>query len=194
MVWYRFDKKRTTDDLLRLSAGWLKKHDYLRENSIINGRLSWKQHSEAYPPKETGSLNFSANFFGEKRHITLFYKYRDREYISLDIPIVCSYPYYGGRRYWFLCPRCGRKSTFLYGGKYFLCRRCQNLSYPTQQMGFWERMLARSRKYEKRVLKDGCRKPWVHQSTFEKYMDRSEDYEMRGLFAMCRVLKRLTGE
>ncbi|MEI6127263.1 MAG: hypothetical protein WCQ99_12005 [Pseudomonadota bacterium] len=40
--------------------------------------------------------------------------------------------YFGGSRYWFLCPGrgCGRRVGKLYGaGKYFLCRHCYNLTY-----------------------------------------------------------------
>ncbi len=40
---------------------------------------------------------------------------------------VCNY---GGFRYWFLCPGCGRRVCILYGaGKYFLCRHCHKLTY-----------------------------------------------------------------
>ena len=39
---------------------------------------------------------------------------------------------YGGIRYWFCCPECGKRVWKLYwalGSKYFLCRTCQKLTY-----------------------------------------------------------------
>lgn len=44
-------------------------------------------------------------------------------------------PHYGGRRFWWLCPKCGQRVAFLYGGRLFLCRRCHGLTYETAQSG-----------------------------------------------------------
>ena len=184
-------KKRTTEDLLKLSIGWLKTHNYLRENSIINGNLIWNRMLGEEYTREIGSVNFMSNFIGENRSITLSYTYNDKENIRFEIPVVCSFPHYGGKRYWFLCPRCGRKVAFLYSGKYFWCRKCQNLSYPTQQMGLLGRMLEKSKKYEEKVLDNGGKKRWVHHTTFEKYMDKAEYYERLGLIAMYKIFKKI---
>jgi hypothetical protein len=52
-------------------------------------------------------------------------------------PVVTTQPHYGGKRYWFLCPNqnCRKRVRILYGGKYFLCRHCQSLTYETAQTG-----------------------------------------------------------
>lgn len=191
MVWYRFEKKQTTDDLLQLSVASLKRLGYLRENAIANGGLSWKRTYSWGDTKEIASVMCTSKFIGEKRTITLAYTYNGKDAVSLEIPIIYSNPYFGGKRYWFLCPRCGRKVAFLYGGKQFWCRHCHNLSYPTQQIGYVGRMFERSGKYQRKVLKDGCRKRWLHYSTLEKYLDKSEYYEMRGLAAMYKNFKRM---
>lgn len=39
---------------------------------------------------------------------------------------------YGGKRWWFLCPKCNRQAGVLYRlplQSLFLCRSCQNLTY-----------------------------------------------------------------
>lgn len=41
--------------------------------------------------------------------------------------------HYGGRRRWFLCPRCAQRVGVLYMGKMVACRRCWDLRYPCQQ-------------------------------------------------------------
>jgi len=55
----------------------------------------------------------------------------------------------GGLRYLFLCPRhgCGRRSAKLYlpnGGKYFACRKCYRLTYPTSNESHkWDSLFQR---------------------------------------------------
>ncbi len=40
---------------------------------------------------------------------------------------------YGGRRYWWVCPSCGRRCRVLYGGRYFVCWKCSGAYYETQK-------------------------------------------------------------
>jgi hypothetical protein len=53
---------------------------------------------------------------------------------------------YGGARAWFLCPirSCGRRVAILYAGATLACRRCHQLSYPSQQQSRMKRRLYRS--------------------------------------------------
>jgi len=47
----------------------------------------------------------------------------------------------GGRRYWFVCPLCGRYVGGLYlppGSVHFGCRHCYNLTYRSRNRGFVE--------------------------------------------------------
>ena len=43
-------------------------------------------------------------------------------------------PRFGGLRYWFLCPRCGRRVGKLYHLERWACRRCHDLAYPSQRL------------------------------------------------------------
>ena len=43
-------------------------------------------------------------------------------------------PRFGGLRYWFLCPRCGRRAGKLYHVERWACRRCHNLAYQSQRL------------------------------------------------------------
>lgn len=45
-------------------------------------------------------------------------------------------PFFGGSRWWFVCPTCGRRAAILYarlGREEFLCRRCHGLTYRSCQ-------------------------------------------------------------
>ena len=53
-------------------------------------------------------------------------------YISLDTT-PC---FFGGKRWWFLCPECQRRCRIIYGASssgYFACRLCHDLTYRSQQ-------------------------------------------------------------
>lgn len=43
-------------------------------------------------------------------------------------------PRFGGFRYWFLCPRCGRRVEKLYYAHRWACRRCHDLAYQSQRL------------------------------------------------------------
>ncbi|BEQ14433.1 hypothetical protein FAK_14990 [Desulfoferula mesophila] len=60
-----------------------------------------------------------------------------------------SHPHFGGVRWWFTCPRCGRRAAKLHlppGGDLFLCRRCWGLSYESQRESPMFRALSQAQK------------------------------------------------
>ncbi len=74
-----------------------------------------------------------------RRGLSLAYRVTDgggsldvNEFINFD----WTFPQYGGRRVWFLCPRCGRRRGVLYMGRRVVCRECLNLAYPCEQSRF----------------------------------------------------------
>ena len=190
MVWHRSIKKQTTDDLLKLSIGWLKKHKYVQENTKLNGEIYWKRVTDGVSSNIIACSKYLSNFIGENRYIELSYIYNG-ENINCKIPIEVGNPNYGGKRYWFVCPRCGRKVAFLYLRKKFLCRHCHNLSYKTQQLGFSDRMLAMSRKYRNKVITNESKKRWLHWTTFDKIMSKSEYYEELSFIILYKKLLKL---
>lgn len=42
--------------------------------------------------------------------------------------------YYGGSRWWYLCPKCGRRCAVLYFNGVWQCRKCLNLVYRSSQV------------------------------------------------------------
>ena len=62
----------------------------------------------------------------------------DGQQRHLDYPVpLCTTPcYFGGRRWWFRCPECGRRCRILYlppKQDRFACRTCHHLTYRSQQ-------------------------------------------------------------
>lgn len=94
----------------------------------------------------------------EADYVRLSYRRRtdDGELQELDYPVrLDATPcHYGGERHWFRCPGvgCGRRVAKLYlGRRYFVCRHCLNLAYPSQREASYERMARRANKLRERL-------------------------------------------
>jgi hypothetical protein len=75
-------------------------------------------------------IEFEINLRLKSPYIRLHYN--PIEKIDYKIFLTSTHPNYGGFRYWFSCPKCGKRVWKLYlslESKYFLCRQCQNLTY-----------------------------------------------------------------
>lgn len=105
--------------------------------------------------------------------IRLVYWGRDRFGQSMKFAYVVGLDntpcHYGGKRWWFRCPECGRRCRVLYippNEGVFSCRKCHNLTYESQQEGKsrfrvllenmmnyrkWEEQLWRTRSERKRA-------------------------------------------
>ena len=74
--------------------------------------------------------------------------------IGFRVQLDRTYPRFGGVRYWFLCPRpdCNRRMALLYpAGREFACRRCLNLTYPSQSENRRWRALRQAQKIRVRL-------------------------------------------
>lgn len=193
MVWYHSIKKQTTDDLLQLSVSWLKRQDFLQKNTIKNGEIYWTRLSYGGESHRIGEIKILSNFYGENSYIELNYTYKDNEHLNYRVQIISTTPNYGGKRYWFVCPQCGKKVAFIYCKKYFWCRHCHNLCYKTQQVGFADRMAIKSQKYKNRVMKNNNKKQWLHWKTFYNTMEKANYYEDLSYInvykQICRMIK-----
>lgn len=67
-----------------------------------------------------------------------------RPWLAYRVGLTPTRPFFGGRRWWALCPACGRRARILYrphGSRLFACRLCCRLTYTSRQahrLRFWE--------------------------------------------------------
>lgn len=86
----------------------------------------------------------------QENRLILSYEHRSRstELTKERYPVCLEWTecHYGGRRAWFICPAggCGRRVAVLYGGRIFACRKCYQLSYPSQHESPAYRALGRA--------------------------------------------------
>jgi len=134
----RYDAKKTTESQCEIDVRRMKRDGALVPGA--KGNISWSRRGE-----ETSSIGYRVE---AKRLIINYYsKQNGGEWESIEqiITLTWTYPNYGGKRIWFMCPQCNRRIAVLYGGKYFLCRRCRNLTYSSQQESKEDRLMRRAR-------------------------------------------------
>ena len=186
--WYRYDSKSTTESQLMIDIRWMKKQEYLIAGTT--GMMSWKSCG-----REIGSIGFSC----EKDRLILKYrnKHRDGEWESIedDIQFTWTPCNYGGRRQWFLCPSCKRRVAVVYGGKYFRCRHCHNLTYSSQQESQEDRLRRKSMKIRKKLgADDSLMEPILfkpknmHWATFDRLRHEAESASNLSLVIGARRL------
>lgn len=116
----------------------------LKKAGILGSESLWK-------------ISWSSNFGGDDESIELIYSFNSdpnirliyqiknlwsdsSETLDYTISLTTSRCHYGGKRYWFICPLminkipCQRRVGVLYlVGKYFGCRKCQEIVYNSQK-------------------------------------------------------------
>ena len=167
------DSKSTTGRYLGIDIRWMKKQGFLHPGVI--GQLSWTRRG-----KTIGS-----NCFGvTSDYLILCYQYSQNDGGEKFIKQIVYFDWtactYGGRRQWFLCPKCGRRVAIVYGGEQFFCRGCHNLTYASQQESRADRLMRRSRKIRLR-LGGGvnlleplpCKPKNMHWETYRRLYDKA---------------------
>jgi hypothetical protein len=115
---------------------------YLRKSKLLHCRTSTtlRWNNRGTP---SGQIDMRLDTLEDTPdpHIDLDYKVRPHgtdEWKPMDyrVKMESTLCRYGGRRWWFICPntRCGRRNSILYSsGDYFVCRKCAQLKYTSQE-------------------------------------------------------------
>lgn len=130
--------KTTCESIQRITMRFLKQRHYLQDG-WIGGSIHW---TSAYGKETSAGIRMDIrDGFG---HLQLTYTISgwsdEKTDMDYRVEVVSTPCYFGGRRYWFICPlmrngvACYRRIGVLYlGGKYFGCRRCYDLAYKSQK-------------------------------------------------------------
>lgn len=134
----RTSYKLTTDGLLWLDTTRLNEWGYFKTNKA--GTLYWTNRTSG----DQSSVDIKSQAYTNQPRIHLFYTTNSRnagvkQVFDYDILLEATPCYFGGQRWWLLCPlvykdkACHRRTRRLYKrGSYFGCRQCQKLTYPSQ--------------------------------------------------------------
>jgi hypothetical protein len=150
--WWRPTKKEVVEVCLRLDAGLWGRKGVLRPGLIGSGNCSW-----SYADGRRADVGYQVNTVSEDRpavwlSYTVRREGRGAESLNYRVGLTRTCPYFGGLRWWFLCPlasggeACGRRVAKLYlppAQNYFGCRQCHGLTYTSCQESGRYRGLAR---------------------------------------------------
>lgn len=166
-----------TLDLSRLfKAGWLKARastmGTLRWSDVATGEVASVDFEGCLGP-ETGCMYLrwtsTDQLTGEKREC------------ENRIALTSKPQPFGGRRWWFICPRTGRLASRLHlpsGAHTFACRRAYQLGYLSQRQSSRDRAVSRAFALRRRLGNDGAISSYVakpkgmHWRTFERALMR----------------------
>ena len=101
---------------------------------------------EKFPVEIRVDTTDASNPFLELTHQTRDDREGDR-IVRDRIRLIWTVPTYGGRRWWFLCPRTGRRTTKLFlpnGGWHFWSRQAYGLGYACQREDRFGRLQRRA--------------------------------------------------
>lgn len=149
----------------------------IRPGATGSGKLTWSDGFEVGVTVET--INDDIRLILEHEHRSSREpEGRVRYYVDLDD----TGPHFGGRRWWFRCPRSGRRVGRLYlplGGFQFWGRRAYALAYQCQRETLADRLMRKARKLHRRLGGDGgdytCpppKPPRIRQRTYERLWQR----------------------
>jgi hypothetical protein len=184
--WYRWNKKMVVEDGFTLDISKLIRGKNIIPSQHISGSLIWRSVRTG---EEKASLGYEANMLSPySAWLRLFYKH-DGIPEDYKIQLTVTSPYYGGMRWWFICPAKGTRAAKLClppGGNLFASRAAYRLGYQSQQENTMYRNLTQAQNIREQLGGSGCMDEWIpekpkgmHWKTYEKLRAKCERYEQR---------------
>lgn len=130
--------KTETDDVLKIRASFLRKHDYF--SGWMSGTITW---TSGYNENKS-RVSVQVSTMNDEDYMRLQYTQTDyysgeKKDFDYKIPLQKTPCHFGGNRYWFTCTLykrgvyCGRRVAVLYkDGDWFGCRHCYELTYSSR--------------------------------------------------------------
>lgn len=168
----RYNAKDTVESCRRLSLKRLCEAKAIKPHAHTAGNWQWTRDGEI-----VSWISYKSDtLISGQEHFNLTYTITNTgEKHDYKVWLKTTQPHYGGIRYWFACPCCQKRTTMLYmKTNLFVCRKCANLTYQSQQENKSDRLLEQARKIHKQLGGDGAvgdipepSKPkWMHWKTY----------------------------
>ncbi len=185
---YRTRNRGTVDAAIRLDLRVMRRQGFLVPGAITSGVQRWHRVGTG---QETGAVSVSVNLADPAAGFVVVSFSLNGEPRSQQIQLASRAMRYGGRRYYFVCPKQGRRCEVmpLVGGV-FASRQAQRLTYQSQSADQIDRMRDRAHKLEKRLWPNKG-KPVPRGRNRERLLDAWEraDTAFESMFA-ATVLRR----
>ncbi|WP_293682795.1 hypothetical protein, partial [uncultured Phenylobacterium sp.] len=146
---YRTRNRGTVDASIRLDIRVLRRQGFLRPGAVVRGTQRWTWVATG---EERGSVGVTVNLaHADYGSLTVRFNLNDEPRIQ-EIDIVARPMRFGGRRYYFRCPKHRRLCEVLpMVGGVFASRQAQRLTYQSQSHTEIDRLRDRALALEKRL-------------------------------------------
>jgi hypothetical protein len=173
----------TVEDSLTLDLQRLFKTGWLKSSTQISGLLRW---TTVNTDRETASMGFQSEVREESGHVQLCWTSTDQRtgetrQCENRITLTTRPQPFGGRRWFFICPRTGESATKLHlpsGACTFASRKAYRLGYRSQRESPRDRSLSRAFDLRRKIGGEGgiggsiAKPKGMHRRTFERAMEK----------------------
>lgn len=195
----RWGGKQEADSLKQISVWFLNKNKFF-EKGWKSGTITFSKNG-----RETGNIWIASSINEDNPHLKLNYTATDnytgeKKDFDYEIPLTTTPCYFGGKRYWFVCPwyangtYCGKRVGVLYlGGDYFACRHCYDLTYETRNLsGIYKRAGKVISIPELEEMEAGIKRKYYAGKMTKKYLRylKKRDKSLQQLMIVADNLKR----
>jgi hypothetical protein len=173
--------RSTTENGLTLSLSELLRDGLFRPGCFQSGSLIWTNTTTG---ERVGSIGYEAHLGQESGRVRLYYtttrRAEERRESNYWVQLETTPQPFGGRRWWFVCPRTGRWVAKLYlpnGAFTFASRQAYRLAYRSQRETPHDRALRRAFKLRDRLggrggIGDYIAKPkWMRWPTYDRKLE-----------------------
>ena len=142
----------TVDAAIRLDIRAMRRQGFLRPGAVTSGGQRWTWVATG---EETGSVGVTVNLTDPDAGFMVVRFTLNGDPRVQEIQLASRSMRYGGRRYYFICPRHGRRCEVMpMIGGVFASRQAQRLTYQSQSADQITRMRDRAHRLEKRLWPD----------------------------------------
>jgi hypothetical protein len=184
----RWGGRPTVESSITLDLSRLFKTGWLKIRATTMGTLRWLAASTG---DEIASVDFESRLGEEAGYVKLRWTATDlltgeKRRCENHIALTTKPQAFGGRRWWFICPRTGRLVSRLHlpcGAYSFACRRAYRLGYLSQRQALRDRAVSRVYTLRRRLGNNGWIGSYVvkpkgmHWRTFERIRTRIDKAE-----------------
>lgn len=185
--WQRWGAGPVVEDGLTLDLNRLMRLGLVGQHGG-GGILTWRKVSSG---EGVASIGYSVVVYGpDSLGLDLAYtvgRGDGNQSVRQAIRLQATNQHFGGRRWWFTCPGCGRRAAKLHtrpGADLFLCRACHGLGYASQRESPMFRTLSQAQKIRTNLGGGGATidpfpaKPkGMHWRTYRRLRDKAMRYE-----------------